>query len=117
MDVAVDYFNSLPSTKTLLKTYKLSANPSVFNRLKIWNAGTSNGTFWNNKYEIKGIPFFYLPALAVTLAGPVDKYGTYMSSVMKTKRKKQNKKHAHSCAVFFYESENQLVIHLPRILS
>ena len=55
----------------------------------MWNAGTSDGTFWNNKYIIKGIPFFSLPALAVTLAGPIDKYGTYKSSAMKRKRKKK----------------------------
>ena len=87
---------SIPSTKTLLKTYKLSANPSVFNGLKMWNAGTSDGTFWNNKYIIKGIPFFSLPALAVTLAGPIDKYGTYMSSAMKTKRNNNNNNNKNS---------------------
>ena len=66
-----------------LKTFKLSANPSVCNRLKIRHANTTDGTFWKDEYEIEKTSFISLPALAITLLGPLDKHGKYMSSVIK----------------------------------
>ena len=59
MYIAVGYFNSVLSTKILPKTYKLSANPSVWYKLK---------TFWKDKHLIEEFPSVSLGASAVTLA-------------------------------------------------
>ena len=83
MDIAANYFNSYRSTKLYWKGFKLAANPSVCNRLKIRHANTSDGTFWKDEYEIEKTSFIILPAVAITLSGPLDKHGTYMSSAMK----------------------------------
>jgi len=78
-----ELFQFLSVYKTLLKTFKLAANPSVCNRLKIRHANTTDGTFWKDEDIIEKISFILLPAVAITLSGPLDKHGTYMSSVIK----------------------------------
>ena len=79
----IELFQFLSVYKTLLRTYKLSANPSVCKRLKIGHANTTDRTFWNDECESEQASFIYLAALAVTLSGALDKHGTYMSSAMK----------------------------------
>ena len=78
-----ELFQFLSVYKTLVKNFKLSANPSVCNWLKIRHANITDGTFWKDEYEIEKTSFITLPALAITLSSLLDKHETYMSSVIK----------------------------------
>ena len=114
MYIAVGYFNSFPSTKILLKTCKLPANPSACYRLKTSHAGTSDETFRKVKYELKR----FLLILCLLLQLPSLSRRNWQTYIGRTCHHplKQNEKHTHRCGIF-WENESQLVVYLPRIVS
>ena len=96
-----ELFQFLSVYKTLVKNFKLSANPSVCNWLKIRHANITDGTFWKDEYEIEKTSFITLPAPAITLSSLLDKHETYMSSVIK--KMKSQYHDLYLCRYYIFE--------------